>query len=108
MAKEGVGLYSEMQSSALEVFKDGRTQLLRWPGETPDTPKDALACYQKNVLESAVEVTQKTFSLFEGNAQAMTRSAERMQVTAERATKEIQGTFAQLAGRVKSLYSPVA
>ena len=108
MAKEGVGLYSEMQSSALEVFKDGRAQLLRRPGDAPDTPKDAFACYQKNVLESAVEVTQKTFSLLEGNAQAMTRSAERMQVTAERATKEIQGSFAQLAGRVKSLYSPVA
>ena len=108
MAKEGVGLCSEMQSSALEVFKDGRAQLLRRPGDAPDTPKDALGCYQKNVLESAVEVTQKTFSLLEGNAQAMTRSAERMQVTAERATKEIQGSFAQLAGRVKSLYSPVA
>jgi len=43
-----------------------------------------------------------------GNAQAMTRSAERVQLSAERATKEIQGTFAQLAGRVKSLYSPAA
>jgi len=38
----------------------------------------------------------------------MTRSAERVQLSAERATKEIQGTFAQLAGRVKSLYSPAA
>jgi len=40
------------------------------------------------------------------NAQAMTRSAERLQVTAEQTGKEIQATFAQ-SRRMKSLYSPL-
>jgi hypothetical protein len=105
-AKEGVRLYAEMQSSAVEAVKDGQAFLLRRQGEVQEAPKDPLAFYQKNVLDS-VEAAQKAFKLFEGNAQAMTRSAERLQVTAEQAGKEIQATFAQLAGKVKSLYSPL-
>ena len=105
-AKEGVRLYAEIQSSAVEAVKDGQAFLLRRQGDMQITPKDPLACYQTNVLES-VEGAQKTFKLLEGNAQAMTRSAERLQVTAEQAAKEIQATFAQLSGKVKSLYSSV-
>ena len=59
------------------------------------------------MLES-VEGAQKAFHLLEGNAQTITRSAERLQVTAEQAGKEIQATFAQLAGKVKAAYSPIA
>ena len=103
-AKEGVRLHAEMQSSAVEALKESQAFLLRRLGDTRDAPKDPLTYYQTNVLES-VEGAQKSFKLFEGNAQAMTRSAERLQVTAEQAAKEIQATFAQLAGKVKSLYS---
>ncbi len=106
-AKESVRLYAEIQSAAVEAVKDGQAFLLRRQTDMQDAPKDPFACYQKNVLES-VESAQKAFKLFEGNAQAMTRSAERLQVTAEQAAKEIQATFAQLAGKVKSLYSPAA
>ena len=59
------------------------------------------------MLES-VEGAQKAFKIIESNAQAMTRSAERLQVTAEQTGKEIQATFSQVAGRMKSLYSPLA
>jgi hypothetical protein len=55
-----------------------------------------------------VESTQKTFKLCEDTAAAMTRSAERLQATAEQTGKEIQATFAQLAGKMKSLYTPLA
>jgi hypothetical protein len=103
-AKEGVRLYAEVQSAAVEAVKDTQAFLLRRQVDMQDTPKDPLTCYQTNVLES-VEGAQKTFKLIEGNAQAMTRSAERLQVTAEQAAKEIQATVAQLSGKVKSLYS---
>jgi len=103
-AKEGVRLYAEIQSSAVEAVKDGQAFLLRRQGDMQDAPRDPVAVCQKNVVES-VESAQKAFKLFEGNAQAMTRSAERLQVTAEQAAKEIQATFAQLTGKVKSLYS---
>ncbi len=69
-----------------------------------ETPRDPFGAYQKNVLDT-VEGAQKAFRLFEGNAQAMTRSAERLQVTAEQTAKEIQATFAQLAGKAKIVCS---
>ena len=106
-AKEGVRLYAEIQSAAVEAVKNGQAFLLRRQSDMQDAPKDPFTCYQKNVLES-VESAQQAFKLLEGNAQALTRSAERLQVTAEQAAKEIQGTFAQLAGKVKSLYSAAA
>jgi len=106
-AKEGVRLYAEMQAAALETVKDGQTFLRRRQTDMQEAPKDPFACYQSNVLES-VEGAQKAFKLLEGNAQAMTRTAERLQVTTEQAAKEIQTTFAQLTGKVKSLYSAAA
>ena len=90
-AKEGVRLYAEIQSSAVEAVKEGQSYMLR----------------RHDVLES-VESAQRTFKLFEGTAQAMSRSAERLQVTAEHTGKEIQATVTQLAGKVQTLYTPIA
>jgi hypothetical protein len=106
-AKEGVRLYAELSSSAVEALKETQSYLLRRQGELQEGPRDPFSAYQKGVLES-VEGAQKAFRMFESNAQAMTRSAERLQVTAEQTGKEIQATFAQVAGRVKSIASPVA
>jgi hypothetical protein len=78
-AKEGVRLYAEIQSSAVEAVKDGHA-----------------------FLRGDVQA-EKAFKLLEGNAQAITRSAERLQVTAQQAAKEIQAAFAQLASKVTSL-----
>jgi hypothetical protein len=106
-AREGVRLYAEIQSSALEAAKDGQAYLLRRPDTIQDAPRDPLGAYQKGALES-VESAQKTFRLFESTGQAVTRSAERLQVSAEHAGQEIQATLAQLAGKVQSLYAPLA
>jgi nucleoid-associated protein YgaU len=101
-AKEGVRLYAELQSSAVEALKEGQDYLLSRQSEIQEAPRDPFAFYQKGVLQS-VEGAQKAFKIIESNAQAMTRSAERLQVTAEQTGKEIQATFAQVAGRMKSL-----
>jgi hypothetical protein len=106
-AKEGVRLYAELSSSAVEALKESQSYLLRRQGELQEAPRDPFSVYQKGVLES-VEGAQKAFKMFESNAQAMTRSAERLQVTAEQTGKDIQATFAQVAGKVKSLSSPLA
>lgn len=106
-AKEGVRLYAEISSSAVEAVKDTQSYLERRQSEWQGVPGDPLSYYQKNLVDS-VEGVQKAFKMLEGNAQAITRSAERLQVTAEQAGKEIQATFAELAGKVQSLYSPSA
>jgi hypothetical protein len=38
----------------------------------------------------------------------MTRAAERLQATADHTGREIQATCSQLAGKVQSLYTPIA
>jgi hypothetical protein len=106
-AKEGVRLYAELQSSAVEAVKDGQAYAFRRQTDLQGAPMDPLASCQRGLLESA-EGAQQAFKLLEGNAQAVTRSAERLQVSAEHAGKEIQTTFAQLSDRVKSLYAPLA
>jgi hypothetical protein len=106
-AKEGVRLYAELSSSAVEALKESQSSLLRRQGELQEASRDPFGMYQKGVLES-VEGAQKAFKMLETNAQAMTRSAERLQVTAEQTGKEIQATFAQVAGKVKTLSSPLA
>ena len=106
-AKEGVRLYAELSSSAVEALKESQSYLLRRQGELQEAPRDPLSVYQKGVLES-VEGAQKAFKILESNAQAMTRSAERLQVTAEQTGKDIQATFAQVASKVKSLSAPLA
>ena len=106
-AKEGVRLYAELSSSAVEALKESQSYLLRRQGELQEAPRDPLSVYQKGVLDS-VESAQKAFKILESNAQAMTRSAERLQVTAEQTGKDIQATFAQVASKVKSLSAPLA
>jgi hypothetical protein len=102
-AKEGVRLYAELQSAAVEAVRGGQAGFLGGHGALQDAPRDPMGACQKALLDS-VESAQRTFKLVEGNAQAITRSAERLQITAEQTTKEIQATFGQLAGRVKSLW----
>ena len=106
-AKEGVRLYAELSSSAVEALKESQSYLLRRQSELQEAPRDPLSVYQKGVLES-VAGAQKAFKILESNAQAMTRSAERLQVTAEQTGKDIQATFAQVASKVKSLSAPLA
>jgi hypothetical protein len=106
-AKEGVRLYAEIQSSAVEAVKESQSYLLRRQSELQDAPRDPVTFYQKGVVES-VEGAQHGFRLFETTAQAMTRSAERLQLKTEQAGTEIQATVTQLAGKMKSLYAPIA
>lgn len=90
-AKEGVRLYAELQSSAVEAVKDSHTLLLQRPSELP---------FGAPGLHAAAR-------LFEGNTQAITRSAERLQVSVEQAGQEIQATYAQLSTRMQALYAPL-
>lgn len=105
-AKEGVRLYAEIQSSAVEAMKEGQAYLLRRQSELSEAPRDPMSFCQKGVVES-VEGTQHGFRLFESTAQAVTRSAERLQIKTEQAATEIQATVNQLVGKMKPLYAPL-
>lgn len=103
--KEGVRVYAELQSSAVEASKQGQGYWLRRQSEFAEWQKDPFGWYQRSVLDG-IDETQKAFKLIEGNAQAITRSAERLQATTEQAARKIQQTFATWASKVKTLYTP--
>lgn len=86
-AKEGVRLYTEMQQNAMKALS-----------ETPTTLPWQPATWQEGY--------QKAFKLFEGNIQAVSRSAERVQSSAELAGKGIQEAFSAIAEKLKGFYTP--
>jgi hypothetical protein len=76
-AKEGLRLYAEFQQGGIEAL----------------------------TLVEGVDGAQKLFRLIEGNARALTRSAERLQASAEQAGKGIHETLAATVTRLKDSYS---
>jgi hypothetical protein len=103
-AKEGVRLYTELQQGAIEAVRDGQAAAMKWQASWQDAPKDPVEWYQKALAET-VDGTQKLFRLFESNAHAMTRSAERLQASAEQAGKSLQDAFEATVTRMKDAYS---
>ena len=102
-AKEGVRLYAELQQGAIETVREGQATALRWQTSGQDGSKDPIQWYQKALVES-VDNAQKFFRLFEGSAQAVTRSVERLQASAEQTGKGIQETFEATVTRMKGAY----
>jgi hypothetical protein len=103
-AKEGVRLYAELQQSGLEAMRDAQAAALRWQSTWQEAPRDPVAWYQR-ALTDGVESTQKWFRMLEGNAQAMTRTAERLQTTAEQTGKGIQESFSGVVTKLKEVYA---
>ena len=103
-AKEGVRLYTELQQGAIEAARDSQATAMKWQASWQDAPKDPMAWYQMT-MAGAVDNAQRIFRVVEGNAQAVTRSAERLQATAEQAGKGIQETVAATVSRIKDTYS---
>ena len=105
-ASESVKVYAELQSSALAAVTAGQDFLLEQQGRLKGLPKDPFITYQKGVLDG-VDGAQQAFKLLESSAETVTKSAERLQETAEKASKDIQGTFTALGTKLKTLYAPL-
>ena len=102
-AKEGMRLYTELQQGAIEAMRDSHTTAMKWQASWQDGAKDPMQWYQKALVDG-VDQAQKVFRMLEGNAQAMTRSAERLHATAEQTGKGIQETFEATVTRMKDSY----
>jgi hypothetical protein len=103
-ASEGVRIYTELQSSAVEAARTSQDLLAVQQQRLKDLSKDPVATYQQEVVD-AVSVAQRGFKLLESNAETVARSADRLQKTAEEAGKSIQATLASLATQLKTLYT---
>src|SRR5436189_5809451 len=103
-AKEGVKLYAELQQAAIEALRDSQAAALRWQTAWQDGAKDPVQLYQKALAEG-VESAQKAFKTLETQAQAVTRSAERLQTSAEQAGKGIQETYTAVGPKMQALHA---
>lgn len=102
--KEGVRLYAELQQAGIEALRETHATVLHWQSVWQEAPRDPLGWYQRTVTDG-VEHTQKWFRMLEGNAQAVTRTAERLHTTAEQASKGIQESFSETVTKLKDVYA---
>jgi hypothetical protein len=102
-AKEGVRLCGELQQGALETLRSSQSAAAHWQSAWTDGAKDPAQLYQK-ALMTGVDGVEKAFRLMEGQAQAITRSAERLQTSAEQAGKGIQETYTAVVEKMKDVY----
>ncbi|MGH7390286.1 MAG: hypothetical protein ACREM3_12635 [Candidatus Rokuibacteriota bacterium] len=105
-AKEGLRLSSELSRNALDAMRESQTAVLRWQTAWMDTSRDPAAWYQMAVTEG-INGAQQAFRRVEDNAQAVTRSAERLQTTTEQAGKSIQESVAGAVSKMKDVYAKV-
>ena len=103
-AKESVRLYGEIAQSMVQAFSDAQAQTLRWQAAWQEAPNGPVSWYHR-ALSETVDNAQKAFRLLEGNAQAVTKSAERLSMTAEQAGKGIQETFSSVVSKMKDVYA---
>ena len=103
VAKESARLYAEMQQTTVDALRDSQATALRWQALWPEAIKNPTAFYQRTLVES-VDGAQKAFRLAEGNAQALAKSAERWQASAEQAGRSIQETVKATVGKIKDVY----
>jgi len=103
-ATESARLYAELQSSTVEAVRESQAYWLKRQTDGPEIPKDPVLWYQKGLAET-IEGTQKAVRFIEGGAQAVTKSAEQLQATAEQTGKEIQAALSGLAARMQEIFA---
>jgi hypothetical protein len=101
-AKEGMRACAELQTATVQAVRaaqpsTGQAEPVETLGQNP------FAWYQTSLL-SMVEGTQKAFRLLEANGQIVTRSAERLQASADRTGQEIQEALTSSVSRMKEIY----
>jgi hypothetical protein len=101
-AKEGLRTYAELQSATVEAARAPHSPV--GPETIEALRQNPFAWYQKSLL-TLVEGTQKAFHLVEANAQVVTRTAERVQASAEQTGQEIQETLTASVNRLKEIYA---
>src|SRR5262249_6538123 len=102
-AKESMRAYAELQSAAVETARAHQPAAPAPIFPTAEELRsDPFTWYQKGLL-TTIDGTQKVFRLLEANAQVVTRSAERLQASTERTSKEIQEALTSYVSKMKDI-----
>ena len=103
-AREGLSLFTELQTSVFEIAKQGQSYMLQRLSELPDAPKHPMEYYQKS-LTAGIDAAEQVYKLQLGNAQVLLRSAEQVGIVAQQTSQRIQESYKELADRLRSLYA---
>ena len=100
-AKEGLRTCAELQLATMESARAAEAPMS--PTTVEPLRENPFAWYQKSLL-ALVEGTEKACRLVETNAQVVTRSAERLQASADQTGREIQEALTSSVSRFKAIY----
>ena len=102
VAKEGISLAAELQTTTLEAVQEEHTYIARQLSRLPEALKDPRA-YHHQSLHELVESSEKVLKLLQNNAQAILRSSEQYWITTGQANHSIQTSCTQFADKLKAL-----
>jgi hypothetical protein len=101
-AREGLRACAELQSAAVEAARAAQPSLT---AENLESLRQNPFSWYQGALLALVDGTQRAFRLVEANAQAVTRSAERIQSSADQASQELQQVLTASVDRLKTIYA---
>ena len=105
VAKENVSLGAALQASNIEALQEGQAYVFRHLSALSAVPQNPLHDSQSSLHESAASV-EKGAKLLQGNTQAILGAIEQYWITARQTSNGIQASYAQLADKLKALYTP--
>lgn len=94
-AREGLRTLGELQAAAVEAARNAPMPSM--PASVEELRQDPFAFYRKGF--------QATAKLLETNTQIVTRNAERLQASTDRAVREIEQAASGYVSRMKDLYT---
>jgi len=105
VARENVSLGASLQASNIEAVQEGQAYVFRRLSAFSAAPPHPLHYSQSSLHESAASA-EKGVKLLQGNAQAILGAIEQYWITARQTSSGIQASYAQLADKLKALYTP--
>jgi hypothetical protein len=103
--RETLRAYVEMQSASLDVARSAPPLSLPTRESLQELAQDPFTMYRRALLRAA-EDTQRAAGLFETSAHIVSRGAERLNATADRAGKDIRAAVTSCTERIKDIYTP--
>ena len=104
-AKEGVRLYAELQQSGIEALREAQAVALRWQSELAGGAAGSARLVSPRPDRQRARHAEVVPHAGGQRAGRVTRTAERLQTSAEQAGKGIQESFTEAVTKLKDVYA---
>ena len=104
VAKESISLGAALQASTLEACQEGQAYVFRRLSALPEVPQNPTDYYQRSVREFVASAEQGC-KLLQGNTQVVLGAMEQYWITMLQTSSSIQASYAQLADKLRAVYT---